>query len=183
MKQYLVLFSILLSSYAMAQLPTEIKQEDQPFEKMKLRHVKGKSGLDAGYGYTAHGPYYGLGFVHFLSNTLIINPTLRYETGKINYTGFNQYTLFLSLQKNVFKYDNYSFINVGLSPVFTYQMTDNEIFKKQETFYPVGVSIDVNIELFISNGVVLRFEASEVFSNDKFGFPRFLAGGGLRFYF
>lgn len=176
MKKYIFPLFLLVSSLKM------FSQETVLPEHLQLRHIKGKKGFDLGFGASPHGPYYGIGYVHFLTNTLIINPTIRYETGKINYTAFNQYTLFLSIQKNVFKYNNYSFFNIGLSPVFAYQMTDNEIFKKQDNFYQLGISIDANLEIFISNGVVLRFEASEVFSNDKFGFPRFLAGGGLRFY-
>jgi hypothetical protein len=183
MKYLILFFSLFLSDLAQAQLPTEIKNEDAPFERLRLRHVKGKVGLEASYGLSKFGPYFGVGYVNFLNDKLIFNPNIKYELGTIGTSRFEQYAFFMSLQRTFYHYKQLGYFNAGLAPGLHVQKADNEIVNKHETFFPMGVSVDANIEVFITNGVVLKIEASEIFSNDKFGFCRFIAGAGIRVYF
>lgn len=160
-----------------------LKAQEDPV-KLKLRHIKGIKGVEAGYGITKFGNYYSLGYINFLDADYFLYPSLIYETSKIGVSEVREYSLSFSFQRTVYKVEDALYINVGVSPYAQIQTSRNDILDKQDLSIPVGVALDLNVEFYILNSLSLKAGISEVYSyNDKFGSFRYLAGGGLRFYF
>lgn len=172
----IVLFLFFLTAYPL------LAQDESV--KLKLRHIKGIRGVDVEYGISKFGNYYGVGYVHFFNDVFFINPSLKYETSRIGLTDVWQYSLFLSFQRSIYKVEDVLFINAGFAPCAQVQTSKNEVLEKEDLSFPFGAALNFNIELYVLNRLALRADFSEIYSyNDKFGSFRYLAGGGLRFYF
>lgn len=151
---------------------------------LKLRHIKGVQGMDIGGGITKFGNYYQASYIHFLKDKFFIRPSLSFETGKIGMTKYDEYSLFVAFNKDVFVFREFFFLSVGLAPAIQMQNTSNEIVKLDKFYYPLGVMADITLELFVFNKVTLAATATEIYSpKDKFGAFRYLMGGGVKIYF
>ena len=149
--------------------------------KLKLRHIKGVHGIDIGSGITKFSSYYQFSYYRFFSDNYFIKPSLSYEVGKIGLTKYNEYSLFVSFERCFVKLKDFVFINGGLAPVMQLQNSQNDVLEKSGTYFPLGVSADVNIEVFVLNKVALFGSFNEIYTpNDKFGNFRYLFGGGLK---
>lgn len=176
--KYFISISILVCTFLIASGQTE-----EAKAKLKLRHIKGIRGFDLGGGVTKFGNYYQVSYIRFLEDRYFVKPSFSYEAGKIGLTKYSEYSLFVSFQKCFVKYKDFMFINGGLSPVFQMQITNNSVLEKSDTFYPFGVSLDINVELFLFNKLALFGSVNEIFTpNDKFGNLRYLLGGGIKIY-
>ena len=159
-------------------------QEDGDKEekiKLKLRHLKGVQGIDLSTGVTKFSNYYQFSYYYFISDKYFIKPSLSYEVGKIGLTNYNEFSLFLSFERCFVKLRDFIFINGGLAPVAQFQQTQNDVLQKSGTFFPLGVSADVNVELFVFNKVALFGSFNEIYTpKDKFGNFRYMMGGGIK---
>ena len=156
-------------------------QEQDEKVRLKLRHLKGVQGIDLGCGITKFSSYYQFSYYYFFSDKYFIKPTLSYETGKIGLTNYNEYSLFVSFERCFVKLKDFVFINGGLAPVPQLQNTQNDVLLKNETFFPLGVSADINVELFVLNKLALFGSFNEIYSpKDKFGNFRYMVGGGIK---
>lgn len=157
-------------------------QEDEIH--LKLRHIKGVQGSDISIGITKFGNYGQVSYVKFLKDKFLIRPSFSYETGKIGQTKYQEFSLFIEANRDIFAFKEFFFVSAGLAPAIQMQNTSNDIVKVDKVYYPLGVMMNVNMELFIFNKVTLFGTVSEIYSpKDKFGSLRYLAGGGMRIYF
>ena len=149
--------------------------------RLKLRHLKGVQGIDIGGGITKFSNYYQFSYYYFFSDKYFIKPSLSYEVGKIGLTNYNEYSLMVSFERCFVKFRDFVFINGGLAPVPQIQNTQNDVLEKSGTFFPLGVSADVNVELFVLNKVALFGSFNEIYTpKDKFGNFRYMLGGGIK---
>ncbi len=160
------------------------KGQEQEKVTLKLRHIKGSQGFDMGGGVTKFGNYYQLSYYYFFQDKYFIKPTLSYEAGKIGLTKYSEYSLMLNFERCFVKYRDFIFLNGGLAPVIQLQNTSNEVLSQSDTYFPYGISADINLEIFVLSKVALFGSLSEIYCpNDKFGNFRYLLGGGLKINF
>ena len=122
-----------------------------------------------------------MSYYYFFRDKYFIKPSLSYEAGKIGLTKYSEYSLFLSFERCFAKYRDFVFVNGGLSPVIQLQNTNNDVLGQSGNYYPLGISADVNLEVFVLSKVALFGSLSEIYSHsDKFGNFRYMLGGGIK---
>ena len=174
-KYYLPL-TVFLFSFWTANCQEEIN--------LKLRHIKGVKGMEIGGGITKFGSYYQASYLHFIKDKFYMKPSFAFETGKIGLTQYQEHSLFIEFDRDLFVLKEFLFVSVGLAPAIQVQNTNNEIVKPNNIYYPLGVMMNVNLEFFIFNKVTLNAQVAEIYSpKDKFGAFRYTIGGGVKIYF
>jgi hypothetical protein len=142
---------------------------------------KGVQGIDIGGGVTRFSNYYQFSYYYFISDNYFIKPSLSFEVGKIGLTKYNEYSLLVSFEKCFLKLKDFVFINGGVAPAVQLQNSQNDVLEKSGAYFPLGVSLDVNMEIFVFSKVALFGSLNEIYSpNDRFGSFRYLLGGGLK---
>lgn len=177
----LIKYSLLLILPTLCSLG--VKGQDEEIN-LKLRHIKGVQGTDVSFGITKFGNYAQASYVKFLKDKFLIRPSFSYEMGKIGQTKYQEFSLFIEVNRDIFSFKELFFVSTGLAPAVQLQNTSNDIVRIDKTYYPLGIMMNVNVELFIFNKATVFGTISEIYSpKDKFGPFRYLAGGGVKIYF
>ena len=148
---------------------------------LKLRHIKGSRGIGMGAGITKFSTYYELSYYYFLQDKYVIKPSLSFEIGKIGLTKYSEYSLVLGMDRCFIKYRDFVFLNGGLSSVIQLQNTHNDVLPQVNSYFPLGIALEANLEIFVLRKVAIFSSLSEIYSpHDKFGSFRYMLGGGLK---
>jgi hypothetical protein len=150
----------------------------------QIRHVRGIKSVDLGYGVSAFGTIYNVGYVSYRSNTTYLKGALFYESGIGNGVHYKSMGLQAVYAKTIVSSAPKYYLNAIVGGHASLDSADPLVDFNVPSTFKAGILVGLENEIFITDNFVFIVTFHQnLLLGSEFGNYRWMATGGIRYNF